>query len=119
MARVHVTYSSLSRADVIERLRELRVRLKRTIPVSRMILFGSYAQGRHTAGSDIDLVVVYKGPEEEDAYKMIMNEARLPTLELRVYTEDQFKSLLEASPMFASVLAKEGVEIVEASGRGW
>jgi predicted nucleotidyltransferase len=112
LARVHVVYPSLSRADVVERLRGVRIRLQKTLPISRMILFGSYARSLHTAGSDIDVVVVYEGPERDAAYKMIMDETRLPRLELRVYNEEQFASSLVASPMFAKVLAEEGIEIV-------
>lgn len=78
MARVWVTYPSLSRDDVVERLKEACVRLEKKLSISRMILFGSYAQGRYTASSDIDLVVVYNGRERDDAYKVIMDEARIP-----------------------------------------
>ena len=53
------------------------------LPISRMILFGSYARGRYTAGSNA--VVVYGGSESYDAYKVVMNEVRVPRLEPRVY----------------------------------
>jgi len=118
MTRVRVTYPSLSAADVVERLREVRIRLGRILPITRMILFGSYARQRYTAGSDIDVVVVYKEPQVDDAYKMIVNEARLPRLELRVYTEAQFHALLAGSPMFADLLEREGIEIDAAKGDG-
>jgi len=111
MARVRVVYPSLRTGDVVTRLREVRLRLEKRLPISRMILFGSYARESYTAGSDIDVVVVYRGHQMDDAYKIIMNEARLPRLELRVYTEEQFRGLLAGSPMFAKVLAREGIEI--------
>lgn len=119
MARVSVTYPSLGRADVVERLREACVRLEGKLPISRMILFGSYAQDRYTAGSDIDLLVVYRGGERDDAYKVVVDEVGLPRLEPRVYTEEQFAGVMAASPRFAEVLAREGIVIVGEAGRAW
>ncbi len=108
---VRVTYASLSKADAIRRLRMASPRLRRKLPVSRMILFGSYAQDRHTVGSDIDVIVVYSGPERSDAYKIIIDAMGLPRLEPRMYTEEQFEALMKGSPKFADVLAKEGIPI--------
>lgn len=119
MARVSVAYPSLSRTDVVERLREACIRLEGKLPISRMILFGSYARDRYTAGSDIDVVVVYRGSERHQPYKVVMNEARLPKLEPRVYTEEQFAAVMAASPRFAEVLAREGIVIVGEAGQGW
>jgi predicted nucleotidyltransferase len=116
MPRVSVTYPSLDRADVVERLRKACVRLVGKLPISRMILFGSYAQDRYTAGSDIDLLVVYRGGERDDPYKLVVNEVGLPRLEPMVYTEDQFAAVIAGSPRFAEVLAREGIVILrEAS----
>src|SRR3989304_3975642 len=119
MARVSVAYPSLNRTDVVERLREACIRLEGNLPISRMILFGSYAWDRYTAGSDIDVVVVYRGSERHRAYKVVMNEARLLKLELRVYTEEQFAVVMAASPRFAEVLGREGIVIVGEVGQGW
>lgn len=119
MARVRVTYPTLGRVEVMERLRKACISLERKLPISRMILFGSYAQGRYTAGSDIDVIVVYKGPERDDAYKMVVNEMGLPRVEPRVYTEEEFDALMVGSPRFAEVLAKEGIVITQAGDREW
>ena len=118
-ARVKVTYPALSRVDVVERLRKARATLEKKLPISRMILFGSYAQDRYTAGSDIDVVVVYLGRERHDAYKTVVNEIRLPRLEARVYTQEEFDALMAGSPRFAEVLAKEGILITGAGDREW
>jgi predicted nucleotidyltransferase len=111
MAGAKVTYPVLDTVGVVERLRKALRSLEGRLPVSRMILFGSYAQGRYTAGSDIDVIVVYRGPERTDAYKTVVDEVRLPTLEARVYTEEQFNSQIMGSPWFAKVLAEEGILI--------
>jgi hypothetical protein len=83
-----------------------------------MILYGSYAQGRHTAGSDIDVIVVYSGKQNHDAYRLIVEEAKLPRLEPKVYTEEQFNSMIAGSPRFAEALEKEGIVIAGGPVRG-
>jgi predicted nucleotidyltransferase len=108
LSHVSVTYPFLSRGEVLERLKQACVRLEGKLPISRIIPFGSYAVDRYTAGSDIDVVVVYRGNEIENAYKIVMNETRLPRLEPRVYTEEQFAAVSAASPRFAQMLAKVG-----------
>jgi predicted nucleotidyltransferase len=58
MSHVRVTYPALTKAQVVQRLTQAYAGLRRRLPVTKMILYGSYAQGRHTAGSDIDVIVV-------------------------------------------------------------
>jgi hypothetical protein len=117
MSQVRVTYPALSRVDVVERLRKARASLEKKLPISRMILFGSYAQDRYTAGSDIDVIVVYRGHERDDAYKTVVDEIGLPRLEARVYTEREFDELMVNSPKSAKMFAREGIEITRADGR--
>jgi predicted nucleotidyltransferase len=119
VAQVRVTYPSLSRAEVIERLRKGFVSLERRLPVSRIILFGSYAKDRYTAGSDIDIVVVYRGSGRGDAYRLVMDEMKLPRLEPRVYTEEQFDALMVNSPKLAVTLANEGLVIGGTKESEW
>jgi predicted nucleotidyltransferase len=114
MARVRVTYPALNRVEVVERLRKACISLERKLPISRIVLFGSYAQDRYTAGSDIDIIVVYKGRERDDAYKIIVDEVKLPRLEPRVYTEEEFSALMAESPRFARALAEEGIVITRS-----
>jgi len=111
MSQVRVTYPTLNRSQVIEKLNHARADLARKLPISRMILYGSYAQDRHTAGSDIDLVVVYRGKPREDAYKLVIEEIRLPRLEPKLYTEEQFSTLILSSRRFADMLDREGITI--------
>jgi len=112
MSRVRVTYPSLSRSQVVEKLRQARIRLKAKLPVSKMILYGSYAKGCYTAGSDIDIIVVYEDPPRGDAYKLVVEEIGLPRVEPKVYSKEQFNVLVTNSPRFAEILEKEGVTIV-------
>ena len=111
MSRVKVVYPTLSRSELVDRLRKEAIDLRRALPVTRIVLFGSYALNRFTAASDIDLLVVYEDPKQQDAYKIIANKLRLPRLEPRVYTESEYRALLEGSRKFATTLATEGIVI--------
>ena len=55
---VRIHYPKLTRAEVIERLRQSIRELKHSMPLSEACLFGSYAKGNHTASSDIDVLIV-------------------------------------------------------------
>jgi len=119
MSRVKVTYPTLSRSEVVNRLKKSTSDLRKALPVTRIILFGSYALNRFTAASDIDLLVVYEDPERQNAYKIVADEVRLPRLEPRVYTESQYRALLKGSRKFATILATEGISILgEAKADG-
>lgn len=63
------------------------------LPLKRVWLFGSWAAGRATAFSDIDLLVVYLDPPRDDAYHLVRQSLRLPCLEAHVYSEGQAEAL--------------------------
>lgn len=54
---VRVFYPKYSRADVIRILREGVRELAGVLPITRVVLFGSYARGTYTVASDVDLFV--------------------------------------------------------------
>jgi predicted nucleotidyltransferase len=111
MSQVRVTFPILTKDKVIRALKEARPDLEKKLHVSRIVLYGSYAQGRYTAGSDIDVIVVYRGAERGDAYKLVVEEIDLPRLEPKVYTEEQFRLLMTRSLKFAETIQKEGIVI--------
>ena len=119
MTRVKVTYPPFNRTEVVEKLRRASVVLEKKLPLELVILFGSFARDRFTAASDVDLLVVYKGQERGDAYKIVMDEVRLPRLEPRIYTQEQFEHLRAESPKFAEVLSKEGITVFRAGRERW
>ena len=67
--------------------------LAQVLPLRRVVLFGSYARGRQTAASDVDLLVIYAGEERPDAYAVVRRTLGLRGLEPHLYTEEQYKSL--------------------------
>lgn len=54
-----------------------------------MVLFGSRATDRHTASSDIDLLVVYADPAREDAYALVRTLLNIRGLEPHVYSSSE------------------------------
>ena len=119
VAHARVTYPSLSKGGVVQRLKEALVVLEKKLPVARIVLFGSYATGRYTADSDIDVLVVYTGAERPDAYKLVVDCLRLPHLEPHVYTQEQFDAMIRVSPKFAKAIASEGIWITGMEKESW
>lgn len=80
-----------SRDEVLETLRRCLPQLNAALPLKHVVLFGSYAQSRHTAASDIDLLVVYRGPARNDAFALVKRTLALPGLEPHVYAEADYE----------------------------
>jgi len=78
---------------LVEALRARLPALARALPLTRVVLFGSYARGRHTAASDVDLLVVYADPPRADAYAVVRKALGLPRLEPHVYSEAEYRAV--------------------------
>lgn len=89
----------------MEKLRQRLLVLEALLPLKRVVLFGSWAVGRETAFSDIDLLVVYSGPPREDAYKIVRGCFSLRGLEPHVYSQEE----AENSGHTLGCMAKKGI----------
>jgi predicted nucleotidyltransferase len=96
------------REQLIGLLRERVPSLASVLPLSRVVLFGSWAAGRATAFSDIDLLVVYQGPPRADAYRLVRQTVGLRGLEPHVHSEEEAQAL---APTLAH-MTKDGIELV-------
>lgn len=90
---VRVFYPRFNTQEVVLRVQQGLEALRRSLPVVRVVLFGSYAKGNYTVASDIDLLVVYRGPRREDAYNLVRRAVDLPRLEPHVYTEEEYAAI--------------------------
>ena len=90
---VKVTYPRYSQAELISLLRGRIPMLAQVLPLKRVVLFGSWAKGRATAFSDVDLLVVYTGPAREDAYKLVWHAMQTRGLEPHVYSDSEAAAL--------------------------
>jgi predicted nucleotidyltransferase len=90
---VKVTYPRLGRDELLTELRSRLPALAGNLPLCEVVLFGSWAAGRATAFSDIDLLVIYSGPPRDDAYRIVREVVGLRGLEPHVYTDDEAAAL--------------------------
>lgn len=90
---VRIFYPKFDREEVIRILSERLPELRKSLPLLKVVLFGSYAKGNYTVRSDIDLLIVYAGEERPDAYALAKKVLNLPRLEPHVYTERQYQEL--------------------------
>jgi predicted nucleotidyltransferase len=86
---VKVFYPPWTREALLVRLREGVMALQEVLPLVRVVLFGSYARGRQTVASDIDLLVLYAGAVRGDAYVLVRRTLDLRHLEPHVYAEEE------------------------------
>lgn len=90
-----ICYPSFDRNLLIQRLQEGIEVLKEKLPISLVVLFGSYAKGNYTAASDIDLLIVYEGEERNDAFVFVKKTLSIPLLEPHLYTESEYAGMRE------------------------
>jgi hypothetical protein len=90
-----IFWPKLSREELFRLLAERLPELQQKLPLVLVILFGSYAKGNYTAGSDVDLLVVYRGKPRPDAYEIVWKTLRIPNLEPHVYAEEEYRALQE------------------------
>lgn len=86
---VRVFYPRFSQKEVLERLRARLGALAESLPLVRVVLFGSYARGDFTVASDIDLLVIYRGEENPAAYALCKKILELPGLEPHPFGEKE------------------------------
>lgn len=104
---VQIFYSGFSRAEVIQTLRQRLADLQKQLPCTPVVLFGSYSGGNYTVASDADLLVVYQGAENEQAYASLKQVFGIPRLEPHVYTENVYRTMKKT----INKIIKDGVVI--------
>lgn len=90
---VRVSWPRFSREELIARLRERLPRLQATLPLRRVVLFGSWAKRRATAFSDVDLLIVYADPPRADAADLARRCLEVRGLEPHVCAESEARRL--------------------------
>lgn len=90
---VRIFYPRLNRAEVIQLLSQGLSKLQAELPLEQVVLFGSYAKGNYTVGSDVDLLIIYRGDPLPGAYRVVKKVLNIPRLEPHLYTEDEYRRL--------------------------
>jgi len=90
---VQIFYPKFDQAYLLRILHERLKILQKELQLLRVVLFGSYAKGNFTVGSDVDLLIVYKGEERTDAYAIVKKSLDIPHLEPHLYSEEEYKKM--------------------------
>ena len=107
---VRVFYPPFSREELLKLLRERSRILSERIPLVKVILFGSYAKGRQTPSSDVDVLIVHRC-ESLDVYSLAWDVLDIPQLQLHVYREEDYKRLRKVKGSLVQVAEREGVVV--------
>ena len=111
---MRIYYPRFGRGELIEKLRRCAEELSRKLPFKRVILFGSYASGRQTAASDVDVLVVYEGRRDKrEVYDLCWDLIGLPNLELHLYSEDEYLKLRKSKRSIVEEAERKGIIIWE------
>jgi len=90
---VRIFYPEWNSDEIIQVLSKRLRALEARLPLIRVVLFGSYAKGDYTVGSDVDLLIVYQGEARADAYAMVKRTLDIPRLEPHLYTEEEYQEM--------------------------
>ena len=97
-----------NREKIYKQIDLLVKKIRQTFSVKRVYLFGSFAKGEIHEGSDIDLLII--GDFKENFFERIGKILDLTDLPVEplVYTEKEFKKLLEEENPFILEVLKTG-----------
>lgn len=109
---MRIRYPRYSLEEILQILRKDSQRLGERLPLKLVTLFGSWAKGRATASSDIDVLVVYEGPRREDAYKIASETLHLRGVEPHIYSEGEFDLIARHSPRTKREWVEEAIIIM-------
>lgn len=82
LTSVKVFYPKFNKDELLKLISSKLEELKGELPLVRVLLFGSYAKGNYTAGSDIDLLIVYKGEPRYESMKETISKMVAGGIEL-------------------------------------
>ena len=96
------------REEILRGLERFVRRLKETLPLQEVHLFGSFVTGKIHEGSDIDLVLVGQFTERfhQRIFRVLeLNDEGLP-VEPLCYTPDEFEAMIqEENPFILEILS--------------
>jgi predicted nucleotidyltransferase len=80
--------------------------------IVKVVLFGSYATGKQTAASDIDLLVVIDTDlcDKDSAYNLVRRNIKLAMVELHVLSKEEYQ--LMSGSRWIKTIEKEGKTII-------
>ncbi len=100
----------MDKKEIISRIVE---KIKAGYKPQKIIIFGSYAWGKPTKGSDVDLLVVketLEKPRERTTKvrRILSEENAILGMDILVYTPDELSKRLKIEDSFLSKILKKG-----------
>lgn len=84
-----ISWPTRTREDILATIRAALPELRDALPVVRVVLFGSHATNRATVASDVDLLVVYEGPSQAEAFATVKKTIPVRGLEPHLFTVEE------------------------------
>ncbi len=109
---VKVFFPKFSLEEVIMEVGRVVSLLSESLALKKVIIFGSYAKRRYTAGSDIDLFVVFDDTRcaKDNVYKTLMKNIKLPRLELHILSLKEYQEINGSK--WIKTIDEEGIRIL-------
>jgi len=103
-------------SDVLQQIRIIGDRLKEKYKADKVILFGSYAKGKATEDSDVDILII--APTKEKFFERMATVKRL-IRDLRnglpiapiILTKQEIEKRVKIKDQFIEEILKEGIEL--------
>ena len=107
-----IYYPRYSLKEIKERIRKAGEELFK-LGVVKIVLFGSYAKERATAGSDIDLLILVRDRESKNKLHEIMETINIDIAEVHLYTQSEFEKLKSSRSWLAREIEKNGITLLD------
>lgn len=100
----------------LDEIRDYSRRIAREFKPSRIVLFGSYASGRPTVDSDVDLMVIldHRGRAVDKAVEIRLKVKAAFPLDLLVWTPEKVRERIEMEDPFMKEIMEKGLVLYEA-----
>lgn len=116
---------TLTRDELLVRLKKAIEPLVRELQPEFVLLFGSFAYGQPQKHSDVDLLIVLRKAPQPDSFsarfdlvqKHLSWSRELPSCELHIMTVDEFRRELLKRNVFVAEVVRKGTPLF--SRRGW
>lgn len=108
---VRIFYPEIDRDNLILVLKDEIGKISERLRIRIVILFGSYATGRYTPASDIDLLVVIEDEDKEKAYSEIFKNLKISNLQLHLYTLKEYEKMKKSGSLFIKEIEERGIPI--------
>jgi len=108
---VKIFYPRYSRDEVVRILREKAEVLSKIKNTKKVVLFGSYAEGRYTAASDIDVLIIYEDEDWRDVYDTAWDIFNTPEIEIHLMSLDRYSILKREGDPFIKYIEEKGIVV--------